>query len=155
MEPLHHAEVLLVEGEPVAGCELERHVVPAPLRSRRVLASDGASLRAALDGPVVAVVVDGRLDAAIAARTVAAVRALPGGRELPVVALAPADLRGVDVAAGDVRESGERIVDGWWADPHVDVVPPPHALAAIQARLRLRVGAAGRAPASGGRLRSA
>jgi hypothetical protein len=130
----HHArphqavpEVLLVEGEPVAGLELPRHVVPAPLAARRVLSSDEADLRAALDGHVVAAVVDARADEAVAHRAIAALRALPGGRDLPIVALC------LPGAAGALRE-----------EPRVDAVAAPFTMASIHARLLLLAGAAAR-----------
>lgn len=136
-------EVLLVDGEPVAGLELPRHVVPAPLRARCVLASDQASLRAAMDGPVVAAVIDGRADPRAGERALGALRALPGGGDLPVVLLA---------AEGPRPAWSE-------ADPRLDVVFPPHAVPALHARLRLLAGASGRVPGDGGehtgRLRSA
>lgn len=136
-------EVLLVDGEPVAGLELPRHVVPAPLRARCVLATDLASLRAAMDGPVIAAVIDGRADAGAGERAVAAVRSLPGGAELPLVLLAPGPTR-----------------PAWCdADPRLDVVLPPHAVPALHARLWLLGGASARVPGPGDehaeRLRSA
>lgn len=120
-------EVLLVEGEPVAGLELPRHVVPAPLAARRVLASDEAALRASLDGHVVAAIVDARADAAVALRAIAALRALPGGREVAIVVLC------LPGAARALRD-----------EPRVDPVAAPFTMAAIHARLLLLAGAAAR-----------
>jgi hypothetical protein len=131
-------EVLLVEGEPVAGLELPRHVVPAPLAARRVLASDECALRASLDGHVVAAVVDARADVMVARRAIAALRALPGGRDLAVVALC------LPGAVGALRD-----------EPRVDPVPAPFTMAAIHARLLLLAGAAARPEGTPSRRRSA
>ena len=64
-----------------------------------------------MDGPVIAAVVDGRADLAAAERAVAALRALAGGADLPVVLLAP----------GPARPAWAE------AEARLDVVLPPHA----------------------------
>lgn len=112
-------EVLLVDGEPVAGFELPRHVVPPSFGAHRVLASDGPSLRRALGRLPFAAIIDGRSDTSSLSRTLAEIRLHPGGEQLPVIVVAG------DQAAADAvsRALG------------VEVISVPIDLPTIHARL--------------------
>jgi hypothetical protein len=114
-------QVLIVDGEPAAGLELPRHVVPAPLIARRVLATDLASIREALSEPTVAAIVDGRSRPETIETSIATLRAIPGGETLPVLVLG---------LTRDDRSPASR----------VEHLASPPSLPAIRARLLLLTG---------------